>query len=64
VPDSDINDVSYQKKKPPEGDSHSNPTVYQAAIIAGFDFRRYAMKPMPASSADASLISFGRQWKK
>jgi hypothetical protein len=37
-------------KEPPEGGS-SNPNRMiedQAAISAGFDFRRYAMKPMPA----------------
>ena len=37
------------KKKPPEGGfSIQILMMDQAAINAGFDFRRYAMKPMPA----------------
>ena len=49
VPDSDINDASRQNKKPPAGGSYSTPMIAdQAAINAGFDFRRYAMNPTPA----------------
>jgi hypothetical protein len=47
---SDIKDDSYQKKKPPEGGSsiQTPDDLDQAAINAGLDFRRYAMKPTPA----------------
>jgi hypothetical protein len=45
-------DIAARKKKPPEGGfSISNPMIVdQAAIKAGLDFRRYAMKPTPAKS--------------
>jgi hypothetical protein len=49
VPNPEVANTNRPKKKPPEGGSQFNPDDRnQTAINAGFNFRRYAMKPMPA----------------
>jgi len=46
VPICDIADASRTKEKPPEGGSQLNLIAFdQAAINAGFDFRRYFSDP-------------------
>jgi hypothetical protein len=45
---SDIKDASYKKSRPKAADNFEPDDLDQAVIHAGFDFPRYAMKPIPA----------------
>jgi hypothetical protein len=48
VPEPEVANTNRAKKKPPEGGSQFNPDDQNQTANVGFDFRRHAMKPMPA----------------